>query len=540
MGRAALLVLLRLLAAQDPADDLRRQELALRLQEMADKERLEPLSKAMQRELRGRKIDGPLLTLCWKIASGLPKDRLEEFIKIWDKVASAEPPGPGSALLRARLENLAGRPPAYHEKLEEAAKKHPGQGAILWYAARVRFDAGDHAGAARALEEVAASKDGYVYDLDDFHSLLVQCYGLSGRRAAAIEHLRALRDERYDLVDLAQLAARSALPSEAARLYRLAMAQDPERISLRMGLIRALNAAGEDAEAGAERRQMFLVNGRVVAGKVEDYFFLLPPEGRPEEIARTLRELLGREDGPVASVKLFESLVVTVPVEDRGEVSAAWEKQPLDAPGWVVLAHMKRAWGNSFDSMIETLDKGEKAFPNDPWFPHQRMEPLRRLSRFKDIAAAYDRLVRLDPEGKRTGPRPFGAIQEAIRGLAAQKDMAEALRLGVQVLSEPGLDEATIRETRGAMRPAWEISGPGFWDEVRKLRLRPAEGVVATVVQGHIQKLSEDEFEVRNEASRQLLKIGLPAVPALLERIDDKDVEIRSRAREIVRSIFSE
>jgi hypothetical protein len=369
--------------------------------------------------------------------------------------------------------------------------------------------------------------------------MLALSYAQTDRRAAALEQLRAIRDERVDFVDLAVLAIKCRIPEEAARNYRLALIWEPERISLRMGLIRALMACGEETAATAERRQMFSVDGKFMAGKVEDYFFLLPPEGRVEEITRTLRELLAEQD-PLAAVKRFDGLVVTVPTEDRASVAAAWEKSAGDARGWIILGHMKRAWGNRLEQMVDVLEKGEKLYPADPLFAHQKIEPLRRLSRFPEVAAAYVRLVELDPDGKRTGARPGAAVQEAIRGLVGVKDVGAALRLGVLAMSEPGMDDAARAATRVAMKPACEASGPEFWDELRKLKLAPAAGKVDEAIRVNLPRLSDDEFGVRTEASRELRKIGLPAIPALMEHIDDKDIEVRSRAREIIRSILSE
>ena len=90
------------------------------------------------------------------------------------------------------------------------------------------------------------------------------------------------------------------------------------------------------------------------------------------------------------------------------------------------------------------------------------------------------------------------------------------------------------------MRPACESAGAGFWDEVRKLKQAPAGGKAGEALRAQVARLADDEFDVRTAAARELAKAGLPAIPLLLEHIDDKDVEIRSRAREIIRSILSE
>jgi tetratricopeptide (TPR) repeat protein len=534
---SSVVVLVLLLLGQDPADQLRRQELAFRLEELAGAGKLDGLAKAVIRELRGRRVDVSTFTLCWKILSNRRWDgKLEDFLQAWDQAAAIEAPAPAQSLFRARLSYLASKPQVQRAQLEDAAKKFPGEPAILWFLARARFDVADYAPAVQAMEDMAAHK-GQPLDLDEYHRLLVRSYAETGRSSAAIEHLRALEGEFTDPADLAVFALRSRLPDEAARLFRVALLTDPDRLSLRMGLVKAL---GEDPEAAVERRRMFTVDGRLSPLKIEDYFFLLPSEGRAKEIARTLREMLGGGEELQSSLKLFESLIVTVPTEDRLPVSELWSKSTLDVPGWMVLARMRSAWGNSLEKTIETLDQGEKLFPDDPWFAREKIEPLKRLKQFTDLAAAYRRLVELDPEGKRTGPRPLATGQDAIRGLVEQKELPAALQLGVLMMSEPGMDEAALRDTRGAMRPVWEAAGPLLWEELRKLKLRAPDGKTVDAIRAGISRLGDDDFDVRSEASRELRKFGLPAIPKLLEVVDDKDIEVRSRAREIIRLILTD
>ena len=517
---------------QDPADQLRRQELALRLEELASSGRYDALARSVFRELRAKRIDGAAFDLCWKIV-GLRRwgGQLEEFVAAWDKAAAAEAPTPGVAFFRTRLESLVAKPKAYRERIEATAKRFPGEPAVLWHLGVARFEAGEHAAAAAALEELGPLQ-GYDYDVDEYHKMLARCYAEAGNRAAAVEHLRALREDGLEFVDLAALALKCRVPQEAARCYRLAIADGDDRISIRMGLIRALQACGEEAEAAVERQRMFVVDGKVQPARVEDYFFILPPEGRVEEIRRTIRELTGD--------RIPAELALKVPADERGAVAAAWEKAAADERGWLLLAQMRRAWGSKDELVVDVLDKGEKAFPADPRFAREKIEPLARLSRFPEVAAAYERLLELDPDGKKTGPRPHASLQAAIAGLVAKKDLGTALRVGVRALSEPGLDEASRTATRLAMKPACETSGAEFWAEVRKLKLPAPDAEVERAVKANLAKLSDDEFAVRSAAGRELQKAGLPAIPLLLQRIDDEDAEVRSKTREIIRAILSE
>jgi len=182
----AAVLALALLAPQDPAEQLRRQELGLRLEELASSGRFEAVAKAVFRELRGRKIDGSGFDLCWKIVALRRWDgKLEEFVAAWDKAVGTEPPAPGIALFRARLESIVAKPKAYRERIEGTARKYPGEPAVLWYVALARFEANEHATAAAALEELGPLK-GFAYDLDEYHKMLARSYAETGRAPAAV------------------------------------------------------------------------------------------------------------------------------------------------------------------------------------------------------------------------------------------------------------------------------------------------------------------------------------------------------------------
>jgi len=521
------------LFAQDPAEQLRREELRLRVEDLAAAGRFDAMSKAVLRELKAKRIDGTSYDLCWKIVALRRWDgKLEDFVAAWDKAAAVEVPTPGAALFRARLESMVAKPKAYRDLIEATAKRFPGEPAVLWFVSLARFGANEHAGAATALEELGRLS-GYAYDLDEYHKMLARSYAETEREQAALEHLRAVREDGLEFVDLATLALKCRIPREAARYYRLAIADDDDRISLRLGLVNALQQCGEEVEAALERRKMFMADGKVQLARVEDYFFLLPPGGRVEEIRRTIRELA---TGDVIAA----DLAMKVPADERTQVAASWEKAAADERSWLILAQMRRAWGSKDELVVDVLDKGEKQFAADPRFAREKIEPLVRLGRFAEAAAEYEKVLDLDPDGKRTGPRPHAALQGAVAGLVSKKDLGTALRLGVRALSEPGLDDAARTAIRIAMKPACETSGTEFWDEVRKLRLPAPDAKVEAIVKTLLSKLSDDEFAVRSEAGRALQKVGLPAIPLLLQRIDDEDAEVRSKTREIIRAILSE
>jgi len=523
-----LLALFLLLAPQDPADDLRRQELALRLSELADAEKLDGLARAVQRELRAPKVDARLFEQCWApVARRRWEGRLDQLIASWDK-AAIEAPTPGRLLYRARLEDLASRPKACRDRLEEAAKRFPGDPVLLRHLARARFEAGDRGPAAQALEEMAGIQ-GAVFDGEEFHRMLVTCYAETERQTAAVEHLRALPKEDENAVDYARLASKAKLPEEAARLYRIAIRDEPERISLRMGLIGSLLASGDRAEAAAERSRLFVQDGRFSKSKLEDYFFLLPAQGRAEEVVRTLRDL--REPS-------LGSLLGTIPLESRGSVMKEWERTTQTGRDWALLGRMKALWSTE-QARLDALTMGEALFPTDPWIILERIDALDKMEQFKEVGAAYVRLCDLDPLGKITGPRPFDPLTRALKDLGL-KDIPAAIRMAVRLLSEPGIDDASAAATRAALRPGWDLSAGLFWEELKKTPLPRPPKAVEQSVRDRLEKLSADDFEVRAAAAMELKKGGLPSIPVLMERIDDQDAEVRSRVRDAIRAILTD
>lgn len=530
-----VVAILLLVQQPDPSDYLRRQELSLRLGDLAVNGKFDALARETLRELRGRTIEASGFELIWRIV-GVRRweDQLPEFLAAWDKAAAAEAPSPAQALFRARLESLDPKSKAARGLLEAASTRFPRETPLLWHLAKARFEAGERGAAAQALEQMTPVK-GWSWDADEYHRMLVTAYAETGRQAAAVEHLRALREERYDAIELAEIALKCALTGEAVRLFRLVVADEPDRVSYRIGLIRALREDGEAAEAVAERRRIIIEGGSVSPLRLEEYVSQLPAGRRIAEIHDTLRDVLLREEG--GAVRTLKPLLLAVPADDRPSVLDLWEKTGGDATSWVTLVRIKQAWGQKPEPVLETIEKAEKLFPEDARLLLAKFEPLKDLQRFDAVADAYGKLVRIDPDGKRTGPRPVGAL---LATLAGEKNLGSALRLGMLALSDAGLDEPSRAPVREAMKPACQNSGPEFFDEIRKLKIAPAPAPVTAAVREQVKRLSDDEFEVRAAAAKEIRKAGLQAIPVLLEHLDDGDAEVRSKAREIIRSIWSD
>jgi hypothetical protein len=77
--------------------------------------------------------------------------------------------------------------------------------------------------------------------------------------------------------------------------------------------------------------------------------------------------------------------------------------------------------------------------------------------------------------------------------------------------------------------PGVLLSSPAHADE-------PANPV-ATLAAQLVTRLGDDSFQARQEAARQLVKLGLPAEPALRAALDHPDREIRLRAKQLIEAV---
>ena len=114
-------------------------------------------------------------------------------------------------------------------------------------------------------------------------------------------------------------------------------------------------------------------------------------------------------------------------------------------------------------------------------------------------------------------------------------DLAGALAPKVKV----GEDEPTLLQARDAWRQWWsETEGPGFLNELKK-RTRPEVDPVK--VQDLVQKLGDNTFEVRENAEKDLVGLGVPILPLLRQVFrDPPDLEARARIRACIETIEGE
>ena len=111
--------------------------------------------------------------------------------------------------------------------------------------------------------------------------------------------------------------------------------------------------------------------------------------------------------------------------------------------------------------------------------------------------------------------------------------------MGFQILDE---EQATL----GQKREAWStitgtIGNPGEepWFQLSGISFPEGTGKAFREAQGHLLALSSGDIEKRFEAREALQKMGPNALQVLISAVDSSDADLRTHAREIVRSILS-
>jgi HEAT repeat protein len=153
--------------------------------------------------------------------------------------------------------------------------------------------------------------------------------------------------------------------------------------------------------------------------------------------------------------------------------------------------------------------------------PSVRLRAALALAQASD-PKAVSALIALLPE------LPLEQAREALEylnELAADQAPKEAL----------GEDELSRQRCRDAWAAWWLASEkPGLVDEVRKRTLTEED---RAKVQGLIDKLGDDAFDVRQQAEADLKKLGGRALPLLRQAAGNPDVEVRQRVEACLKAI---
>ena len=158
--------------------------------------------------------------------------------------------------------------------------------------------------------------------------------------------------------------------------------------------------------------------------------------------------------------------------------------------------------------------------------PSVRLRAATVLAKVDD-PQAVETLITLLPE---VGDRES---RVAIEGFL--NDLAGALAPKVKV----GDDEPTLLQARDTWRQWWsETAGLGFLNELKKRTLNDVDPVKA---QDLIKKLGDNTFKVREDAEKDLIRLGVPILPLLRQVFrDPPDLEARARIRACIETIEGE
>jgi HEAT repeat protein len=121
------------------------------------------------------------------------------------------------------------------------------------------------------------------------------------------------------------------------------------------------------------------------------------------------------------------------------------------------------------------------------------------------------------------------------------KEVEEYL-ISVAADQSPKTAFGDTEEARQKCRAAWAAwwnatERPGLLDEVRRRTYRPADNDQVLAL---VRQLGDDAFDVRQKAQATLREMGKSIIPALRHGVNDPDLEISTRARQLLLEIDKE
>jgi len=465
--------------------------------------------------------------------------KLLEFVMAWEEATAAEPPSAGASLFLARIHEMAGQWSEVRRVLEEGRKALPGETAFELPLAEARMRLEDFRGAAEILE-AALAREADPDSAVGLRMTLARCYGLARRPADALAQIRAL-DRKGLRGTLAGLAAEAKLPEEAARLFRAALEEEPAGAgSHRLGLARALRDSGKLREAEAEYRRTIREHSRLAASAAPELFEILPEEGRPSAIASAMIEALRATEDGRARRSLLYSLALTVPEKDRGKVLEAWDaRSGGNVAERAAGAALLISWGGTPARALERLRALDAEAPGSVWVYLEFERVLRHSEDPAEQARVQERLADLDPKGEAGGIPAAARRAAALRHHVDLKRHDDVLRLGLRVLGDPERREHDARAAREALATATARLDEKGWLKLKSLALPAPVPELAARAKAIVLRLSDDEFERRRAARRELHAMGVPALPFLLPLVDSDDLDLRGQARGAVEDILT-
>jgi tetratricopeptide (TPR) repeat protein len=148
-------------------------------------------------------------------------------------------------------------------------------------------------------------------------------------------------------------------------------------------------------------------------------------------------------------------------------------------------------------------------------------------------------LAELDPDGRRSGQAPvlhrFAAMQSYDRGGTRWA----VVRAGIALLEDDGGRRDYRSKAKILIRDACRGFREEDWIELRRLPLPRMPAETAAAAKRRLEDLASDDPAVRVSARGELRKIGVRALPLLLEKCDAADIDLKSNVRETIRAILT-
>jgi HEAT repeat protein len=358
-----------------------------------------------------------------------------------------------------------------------------------------------------ALPAARAQDDPVLAD-----EMALKSAGLSGDGASLLAFFRLRTRGEATPERLKELVARLGAQEPAARRKAAA-----ELVGLGPPTVPVLREAAKDPDVprvAALARTCLRALDEKNSAQVTSAAVRLLARRRPPGTAEVLLAYLPSAEDPSVLEEVANALVAVAYHDGRPDpaVLAALEDE----------APLRRA------TAIRALCQADGARPpaavrkllHDP-MPSVRLRAGLALARAWDPEAVAT-LIGLLPD---LAPEPAREAEDYLSRLAGEQAPKVAL----------GED----RESRVKARDAWaawwrSAEGPGLLEELRKRTLTEADRIKGDAL---VRKLGDEEFAVREQATKDLQGMGPLVVPLLRQAARNPDLEVRTRAQQVLASI---
>jgi hypothetical protein len=221
-------------------------------------------------------------------------------------------------------------------------------------------------------------------------------------------------------------------------------------------------------------------------------------------------------------------------------VLEAWDEAAgKDVRRRVATVTLILTWGGTADAALERLRAIEAGASDSVWVYLEYERLLRSSAQPEETARVQERLAELDPKGEAGGVAAVSRRIVALQIHAQQQKFDDILRVGLRILFDPAKTDAQAQEARRSLAVATAQLDEKGWRRLKTLSLPAPDPKAAERAKALVAQLSDDEFEKRTAARRELQKLGVPALSLLLPLVDSEDLDLRTHARGAIEDILT-